>query len=98
MMVGTYQMDKGKNRCVVCKKPGEVTQAPYPLPISECYCDICYELEHIAYWVWREMFPNEPKWNAPVPIIKSLDDIPSYCLFLSLKEVQEFYKDKLSNG
>ena len=82
-------------KCVVCGDAGQLAQAPYPLPFSECYCDTCYELEWIAYCVWREMFPNEPKFKAPVPIIKSLDDIPPYCLWLKLEEVQEFYRNKL---
>ena len=85
------------NKCIVCGEPGELAQAPYPLPYSECYCNICYELESIAYSVWRNMYPEIHKFNAPVPIMESQEDIPPDCLSLTLEQVKDFFRSKLEN-
>lgn len=82
-------------KCHICGEEGKLSQAPYPIPISNCYCNICYELEGIAYDVWATLYPQESKYNAPVPIMKTIEDKPPDCLSLTLEEVKEFFVKKL---
>ena len=81
-------------KCSACGEDGKFAQAPYPLPYSDCWCDTCCELEGIAYVVWRDMFPDEHKFNVPFPFLTSVEDIPPDCLTLNLEEVKTFYREK----
>lgn len=93
------------SKCYVCKEEGIISQGPWPLPITECYCNKCFALESLAYTVWRKLFPEISKFNAPIPIIRSMADIPSECIDVTFEEmkakvirenVEAFYRELLT--
>ena len=78
-------------KCRCCGGPGILAQGPWPVPFSECYCDICYELEAIAFQVWLELNPEPEQW-PPIPFMESKEDMP---LSKSLEEIKAFFRNKL---
>jgi len=86
-------------KCQCCGEKGELSQAPWPLPISTCHCNDCYVLESIAFSVWRELNPTIPKVNAPVPFLKSKDDYPPDTLkgYANKANLREWFRSKLVN-
>ena len=80
---------------MICGKPGEVTQCPYRVPYSDCYCNLCWDLESIASFVWHELNPDKMKYDMPFPFLKSKEEIPDGIKDWELEEVKNFFRDKL---
>ena len=87
-------MNSEKPKCICCGKPGEVAQCPWRFAYSTCHCSLCWELESIAYGVFRDMFPSIMKQSCPLPFLKGVEDIPSEWEEMSLEDVQDFFKKK----
>lgn len=87
-----------ENACQCCGEKGTVSQGPWPLPMSTCHCNDCYALESIAFSVWRELNPTTPKFNAPVPFLKSKADYPPETLKgkENAGKLREWFKSKLN--
>lgn len=82
-------------KCSCCGSSGRLTQGPWPIPVSWVYCSTCYELEGIAYSVWRRLNPDKLKTEAPIPFMKSLEDYPPDVLCMSYKEIEEHFRQVL---
>jgi hypothetical protein len=80
--------------CEGCGEPGRNTQGPWPLPVSMTFCDLCYEMEGIAYNVWRELNPKIGKYAGSLPLLK-ITGIPDNPTSLSLDELKEFFRNGL---
>jgi len=87
--------EKGDGPCACCGEPGKLTQGPWPLPKSECYCNDCFDLEGIAFNVWRELNPTIHKSAAPIPFLKSKADWPPNAYAMTGEEVKTWFKEKM---
>ena len=86
--------------CECCGEPtGRCTQAPYPMPLSNCLCDDCHALESIAFGVWRELNPGISTFNAPIPFLKGKQDYPPEILKGAGKaaELKDWFRQKLKH-
>ena len=34
--------------CSICNSPGHVSQHPYGIPYTSCWCDLCYQTIRLA--------------------------------------------------
>ena len=78
--------------CRICGAPGILAQGPWPVPISDAFCDTCFELERIAWWVWRRLNPGKAKIEAPIPFMKSKDDYPPDVFNKSVLEIETYFR------
>lgn len=89
-------MDGDTGTCLCCKQPGKFGQGPWPLPVSECYCDDCFTMEGIVYGVWRDLNPGVYKFAAPIPFLWSKADWPPNAYEMTREQVQAWFKDNMA--
>ena len=84
--------------CRICGQPGILAQGPWPVPISDAFCLTCFELERIAWWVWRRLNPGKAKIEAPIPFMKSMDDYPPDVFNISIQEIEDHFRRMLKHA
>lgn len=84
-------------KCETCDADGRLTQGPWPLAMSICFCDLCYEMESWAFVIWRETNPETPKVQCKVPVLE-ITGIPDDPESLSLDELKSFFREKISGN
>jgi hypothetical protein len=89
--------DRAEEICLVCGGVGRTAQGPWPLPFSMPFCDLCYELEGIAYDLWRSKNWQSAaaKFSCPIPLLDNFGCWPEDIKSWSLDKVKEYLLEKV---